>query len=131
MSKKHISCWIEDKNLKEAENCMKIIECRSRSDYIDQAVEFYNGYIHNKNNEEYVNKNIVNTVQGMLNSFEKRMARQMFKQAVEVAKVFWLVVRGFKLEPEDVDELHSDCVEEVKRINGSIRFPYKQKGDEE
>lgn len=128
--KQHISFWIKSSNLKETEINMKAIGCTSRSDYIDNAIEFYNGYIHNKNNEAYVNKNVVNTVQGMLNSFEKRMARQLFKQAVETAKIFWLVVRGFKLEPSDVDELHGDCIEEVKRINGAIRFPYKQSGDE-
>lgn len=53
MSKQHISFWIKNSNLKECEINMKSIGCNSRSDYIDKAVEFYNGYIHNKNNEDY------------------------------------------------------------------------------
>ena len=52
MSKQHISFWIKNSNLKECEINMKSIGCNSRSDYIDKAVEFYNGYIHNKNNED-------------------------------------------------------------------------------
>ena len=127
MDKKHISIWIDENNLKECEANMKLIDCRSRGEYIESAIAFYNGYLHDKNNEAYVNKTVVNTLQGMMDSFERRMARQMFKQAVEVAKVFWLVVRGLGLNPEDVDDLHSDCVEEVKTINGAIRFPYKNK----
>ena len=59
------------------------------------------------------------------------MSRLMFKQAVEIAKVFWLVVKGFHINPEDVDDFHTDCVEEVKRINGAIKFPFKSKGDDE
>ena len=55
----------------------------------------------------------------------------MFKQAVETAKVFWLVVRGLNINPEDVNDLHLDCVEEVKTINGAIRFPYKSREDDE
>ena len=59
------------------------------------------------------------------------MARQMFKKEVESAKVFWLVVRGLNINPEDVNDLHLDCVEEVKTINGAIRFPYKSREDDE
>ena len=44
---------------------MKAIGCKSGSDYIDTAIRFYNGYLHNKHNEEYVNINVVNTVQGI------------------------------------------------------------------
>ena len=129
-NKEHISFWISKENLKEAEMIMKSIDSKSRSDYIDNAVAFYNGYHHNKNNEEYINKNIVDTIQGVMDSFERRMARQMFKQAVEIAKIFWLMVDGFKLTPSQVDDLHNDCVEEVKRINGAIRFPYKNKDED-
>lgn len=129
MSKQHISFWIKDSNLKESEINMKIIGCNSRSDYIDKAVEFYNGYIHNKNNEEYVNKNVINTVQAILDSFEKRMARQLFKQSVEISKIFWLIIKELDIDPSDADTLYADCVEEVKKINGAIQFPYKQKSD--
>ena len=130
MSKQHISFWIKDSNLKESEINMKIIGCNSRSDYIDKAVEFYNGYIHNKNNEEYVNKNVINTVQAILDSFEKRMARQLFKQSVEISKIFWLIIKELDIDPADADTLHASSVDEVKKINGAIKFPYKQKDDE-
>ena len=67
----------------------------------------------------------------MIESLERRIARQMFKQAVKTAKIFWLVVKGFNIEPEDLDDFHTDCVEEVKRINGAIRFPFKSRGYDE
>ena len=128
-SKHHISFWIKDSNLKETEINMTAIGCKSRSDYIDTAVEFYNGYLHNKHNEEYVNKNVVNTVQGMLDSFERRMARQLFKQSVEISKIFWLMVKEMDVNPEDADTLHASCTDEVKKINGAIQFPYNTKDD--
>jgi len=130
-NKEHISVWVKHSNLKEAEMCMKSLECKSRSDYIDAAIEFYNGYLHDKNNEAYANKTIINILQGMMDSFERRMARQMFKQAVEVAKVFWLVVRGLGLNPEDVDDLHSDCVEEVKSIEWQRLLPENKDWNED
>ena len=127
---KHISVWIENEVLKECEANQKLMGLRSRNEYIEQALKFYNGYLHDKNNEDYINKKVENTLKGMVDKLEKRMARQMFKQAVELAKIFWLVVKGFHINPEDVDDFHRDCVEEVKRINGVINFPFRSKNSD-
>lgn len=127
MAKKHISLWVEEDILKKCDANIKLSKLKNRSEFIETAVEFYNGYLHNQVNESFIGKTLMKIFQSTMDNFERRMARQMFKQAVEVAKVFWLVVRGFGLNPEDVDDLHTDCVAEVKTINGAIRFPYKNK----
>jgi hypothetical protein len=41
------------------------------------------------------------------------------------------MVRRLNINPEDVDDLHYECVDEVKRINGAINFPYKTKEADE
>lgn len=127
MAKKHISLWIDEDILKKSDANIKIAKLKNRSEFIEAAIDFYNGYLHNQVNESFIGKTLMNTFQSTMNSFEKCMARQMFKQAVETAKVFWLVVRGLNINPEDVNDLHLDCVEEVKTINGAIRFPYKSR----
>ena len=129
MDKKHISIWIDESDLEECDANIKISHSRSRSDYIPEAVKFYNGYMHSRNDSEFVSKTLMKTMQGMMDSFERRMARQMFKQAVETSKVFWLLLKAFDMEPETVDEFHTDCVEEVKRINGAIQFPMKARDE--
>ncbi|MDO4563343.1 MAG: hypothetical protein Q4C12_05865 [Clostridia bacterium] len=123
MNKSHISIWLDKKQLSECDANMKITECKTRSEYISRAIEFYNGYLHDKNNEAFVCNSVSKTFQSMLSSTERRISRLMFKQAVETAKIFWLMIKAFKYPPEAVDEFHIDCVEEVKRINGAIKFP--------
>ncbi len=130
MAKKHISLWVEEDVLKKCDANIKLSKLKNRSEFIETAVEFYNGYLHNQVNESFIGKTLMKIFQSTMDSFERRMARQMFKQAVEVAKVFWLVVRGFGLNPEEVDDLHIDCVAEVKTINGAIRFPYKNRDED-
>ncbi len=131
-NKKHISFWIEEDDLKELDANIKMASARSRSEYVANAVKFYNGYMHDKNNEEYINSKVINSLDKMMASLENRMARQLFKQSVEICKVFWLIVKGFHLEPEDVEEFHEDCIKEVKRLNGAIELkPSKRKNDEE
>ncbi len=135
MDKKHISLWIDEDTLKKCDANIKLAKVSNRSEYISEAIEFYNGYLHGRNNEKFVGKTLMKMFQGTVDSLERRISRQLFKQSVEIAKVFWLVVRGFELRPESVDELHQDCIEEVKTINGAIRYPYKidktTDGDEE
>ena len=130
MAKKHISFWVEEDILKKCDANIKLSKLKNRSEFIETAVEFYNGYLHNQVNESFIGKTLMKIFQSTMDNFERRMARQMFKQAVEIAKVFWLVVRGFGLNPEDVDDLHTDCVAEVKTINGAIRFPYKNRDED-
>ena len=124
MAKKHISFWIEEKDLKECDANVITSNFKSRSDYVAEAVKFYNSYLHNKNNEDYINQNLKDSLAGMMKRFEKRNARLMFKQAVETSKIFWLLIKQFGINYENADTLHKSCIEEVKKINGAIQYPF-------
>ena len=124
MAKKHISFWIEDKDLKECDANVIASDYESRSAYIAEAVRFYNSYLHNKNNEDYINQNLKDSLAGMMKKFENRTARLMFKQAVETSKIFWLLIKQFGINYENADTLHKSCIEEVKKINGAIQYPF-------
>ena len=124
MAKEHISFWIEEKDLKECDANVIISDYDSRSEYIAEAVRFYNGYLHNKNNEEYVNNMIRDNLTCMMKKFERRTAKLLFKISVEVAKIFWLIIKRYNIDLRDADTLHRSCVDEVKRINGAIEYPF-------
>lgn len=129
MEKKHISLWMDSEILKASDEVIKNGAAKNRSEYFEEALKFYNSYQTGHNYEEYISKTVLKVFQGTMESFEKRMARQLFKQSVEISKIFWLIIKELEIDPEDADTLHADCVEEVKKINGAIQFPYKQKSD--
>ena len=129
MEKKHISIWVEDEVLKRCDANVKLTKSNNRSEYINEAIDFYNSYLHSQNNEDFVSETLMKMFQSTMDSFEKRMSRQMFKQAVEISKIFWLIAKELKVNPENADVLHESCVQEVKRINGAIQFPLAQKDD--
>ena len=131
-NKTHVSFWLDKNDLKECDAMAEATNCRSRSEYIADAVRFYNGYNHDKNNEEYINTKVINSLKKMMTNFENRLGRAMFKQAVEMAKIFWLTCKVYDINPDDCDLFHEDCVQEVKRINGVIEFPRsKRRNDDE
>lgn len=76
MAKKHISLWIDEDILKKSDANIKIAKLKNRSEFIEAAIDFYNGYLHNQVNESFIGKTLMNTFQSTMNSFEKRMARR-------------------------------------------------------
>ena len=131
MEKKHISLWVDEDVLGLCDSYLKMSKLKNRGEFVQEAIRLYCGYLENQISDEFVSKTLITSMQGIVGNLERRMSRLMFKQAVEIAKVFWLVVKGFHINPEDVDDFHTDCVEEVKRISGAIKFPFKSKGDDD
>lgn len=130
MNKKHISLWLKSDILKQCEVNMQLTNSKTRSAYLEKAIEFYNAFLHSKNNENYISKIFLSTLDGKLETTENRIAGMLFKQAVEISKLFHLLAMAFEMSPEDVDKLHYKCVQEVKKINGSIKYPFgKQLSD--
>lgn len=121
--KEHISLWVDIDVLKECKKHFENTDCKNQSEYICKAIKFYNEYQNGKNCEELIENKVMNRVEKAIKNSENRTARLMFKQAVEVAKIFWLLVKVLDIDYEDVDELHADCVQEVRKINGAIEYP--------
>ena len=120
---KHISIWIPNSLLKECDINQIRYNVKNRSEFVVQALEFYNSYLFNRHISEYVNVEILNRMESMLDSLENRIGRQMFKLIVESAKTCRILFDGLEHGIEDYDELHTECVKEAKRINGAITFP--------
>ena len=82
---KHISIWIPNSLLKECNINQIRYEVKTRSEYVVKALEFYNSYLFSKQVSGYINVEILNRLEAMLDSLENRICRQMFKLIVESA----------------------------------------------
>ena len=122
----HTSVWIENKVLEECKSNMERLEIKFFKDYVAEALKFYNRYLKDKSNEEYINKTVIKPIEKMFKNTEDRVARLMFKQAVETAKLFSLLVNELELDTYYIDSLHGEAVDDVKKINGAIKYPYNK-----
>ena len=125
---KHISIWIPNSLLKECIINQIRYEVKTRSEYVIKALEFYNSYLFSKQVSGYINVEIMNRLEAMLDSLENRIGRQMFKLIVESAKICRILFDHLELDMDDFDELHNVCVKEAKHINGAITFPSSMRG---
>ena len=128
----HISLWLENDLYKRCEsNRMRGREILTRTEYVTNALEFYNEYLKVKDSEEYINDKILGRMEAMLSNLENRIGRQMFKSAVESAKIAHVLANEFDIEWEELNDLHVECTNEVKKINGAITFPSAKRNSNE
>lgn len=128
----HISLWLENDIYKRCENNrMRGHEILTRTEYVTKALEFYNEYLKVKESDEYINDKILDKMETMLSNLENRIGRQMFKYAVESAKIAHVLASEFDIEWEELDDLHIQCINEVKKINGAITFPTTKRNPQE
>lgn len=120
--KNKFALWMYPETLERVEKLYREDGCRSRSEFIEKAINFYCGYLTAENYKEYFPEVTVSTVQGALDSFENRMASLIFKYTVELAMMMHVTAASFRVDEDTLSRLRGKCVNDVKRLNGSITF---------
>jgi len=130
MSKTHCSYMIEQEIVDKLEKHYKDDGSRSKSEFVERAINFYCGYVTAENYREFFPKVVLSTIQGTLDSFENRMATLLFKMAVELSVLNRVTAATVDVEELNLTRLRGRCVEDVKRINGCISFAQAVKDEE-
>ena len=117
---KKITVRLKDEMLRKCESAMALSGCGVRNDFITQAIDFYAGYISMQKNVDFLAKVILEAVSGTVKLSENRIARLLFKIAVEMAKLEQMLAAINNMDEETLRQLHIRCVNDVKKINGII-----------
>lgn len=118
--KQKFSLWIHPETLKMIEKNYRDDDCKSKSEFIEKAILFYAGYLTANDYRGYFPNVIVSTLKGSLDSLENRMASLLFKMAVELSMVLHVTAANNEIDDTTLSRLRGMCVEEVKRLHGSV-----------
>ena len=121
-NKVKFALWAYPETLKNVEVHYKNDNCRSQSEFIEKAIKFYIGYLSEEDNINYLSPMITETVKAQIKGTEQRLARLLFKVAVELGKLSHMPAAVNEVDDETLDKLHAMCVNEVRRINGIIDY---------
>ena len=94
----------------------------SRSDFIEMAIHVYCGYLDAVAAEEYLPVVLADTLEGHLNVFADRMAKLLYKQAVELDMVMNIIANDTDIDESQLQKLRAKSVRDVNRTNGKISF---------
>lgn len=118
--KQKFALKISPEILRMVEKNYKEDGCGCRSAFIEKAILFYCGYLTANDYREYFPNVIVSTTKGMLDTFENRMANILFKNTVELSMVLHALAATHNISDETLRELRRMCIDDVKKINGTI-----------
>lgn len=89
---------------------------------MNQALKFYIGYLTSEKIENYMLSTISSVMHATVKDSENRMARAMYKLAVETSKLSHVIAYSHGVDEAALQKLQAKCADEVKRINGAVRF---------
>ncbi len=120
--KARFSVWLHPEIMEQAKRWQKDDNCRSQSEFIEKAIEFYCGYVSSEKNKNYLSNIVVSTLKSIVRESDNRTGRLLFKIAVELAMTMNVLASMEEIDEIDLARLRGNCVEEVKRINGMLSF---------
>lgn len=126
-NKTKFALWVYPQTLKDVENHYRFDNCRSQSEFIERAIKFYIGYLDEEKGVNYISPMITETVKAEIKGTEQRLARLLFKVAVELGKLSHAFAAVNEVDDETMRALHAMCVDEVRKINGIITYENAEK----
>lgn len=101
---------------------MKLTNSQSKNEFVENALIFYCSYLSAKNSDDFLPPALVSAMRGTVQDSENRIARLLFKMAVELSMMMNVLAVGLEINADDLDRLRGQCVRDVKKSNGSITF---------
>lgn len=130
-AKNKTTIWITPEASDLVDSFYTLDNCRTKSVYIEKAIRFYSGYVAENKISDYLSTVVSSSVTKTISGFENRMAKMLFKFAVEHGMMMNLFAAYNDVDKHQLERLRGQCVEEVKRTKGAFSFDdaYKwQKG---
>lgn len=120
--KQKFALWLTPESKAQVEQHFKEDNCKSQSEFIEKAIQFYCGYLDTQNASAYLPRILSDVLEGKLGTFGKRIGRLLFKLTVEQDMTANILAADTDIDLDMLDKLRGRCVQEVKRTNGEISF---------
>lgn len=121
-NKKKFALWMHPDTQKRVKEWYKKDNCGSQSEFIEKAILFYCGYVSSENSTKFLPTAITSALAGVVESSENRMARLLFKLAVEMSMMMNIIASNAEVDEALLQRLRGKCVSDVKKSIGSVTF---------
>ena len=121
-TKTRIPAWLYPSTLEIMDGMLEKSRCKSRSEYLEKAALFYAGYVSGQEACAYLPPALVSAIRGAVQDPENRIARLLFKQAVELDMTMNVLAAAMEIDEETRRSLRGRCVQNVRKTGGAVTF---------
>ena len=105
--------------------------CKTNSEYVEKALEFYHAYVVKRQAPEFLSAAMFRSLKNVLDKTEYARSRALFKLSVEISMLLNVVAAANDFSEADLHALRHTCIDEVMNLNGSITLDDAIKWQEE
>ncbi len=95
---------------------------KSRNDFMRDAVDFYCAWLDREPTERLLMPEMESVIGAKIRDSEERIRNIEFKLGVQIAMLTQLLKNHLNYSDEEMDDLRTDAVRQMKETNGSFRF---------
>ena len=121
-NKRKFALWLYPETLEKVKHLYTEDDCRSKSEFIEKAVQFYIDHLTAEDQRSMLPAAILSSVKGIIAESDNRICRLLFKLAVELDVTMNVVAANSDIDGITLERLKGECVKEVKRLNGNFTF---------
>ena len=120
--KQKVTIFLTPSMKKKIEENYRADNCRSQSEFVEKAVDFYLGYLNTKNARAFLPEVLTTILIGIMNDFAQRIGRQLYKVAVEQNLCNHILISDTDMDQRTYQLMRGRSVREVDSTNGRITF---------
>lgn len=120
--KTRFALWAEKDVLSLVKENYKKDNCKTQSEYIENAIRFYTGYLAAKSADHFLPHVLSSVLEGKLGMLGDRIGRLLFKLTVEESMLMHIIASDTDIDLTTLNKLRGRCVQDAKRTNGEITF---------
>ena len=119
-SKKRTAVWLYPETIEKMDSLLEGDNCKSRSEFIGKALNFYMGYLVSEDTTGYLSKILISAMQGIMKETANRNASNLFRLSVEMSMMMNILAAGLEISDEELRSLRGRCVQQVKKTRGKV-----------
>ena len=120
--KQKVTIFLTPSMKKKIEENYRADNCRSQSEFVEKAVDFYLGYLNTKNASAFLPEVLTTILIGIMDDFAQRMGRMLYKVAVEQNLCNHILISDTDMDQRTYQLMRGRSVREVDSTNGRITF---------
>ena len=114
--KERIGLYLTKENLLWMENNREAGDIKSRSEFVNRAIDFYAGFLKTEKAETYVMQSMASVLHSSIDLSEMRIKEMLYKLAVELAMQNRILARMARVTEKEIEEIRIRSEEEVRKI---------------
>lgn len=114
--------YIDRELLDDLSNYLSQANCRTRNEFIIQAVRFYLGWLRCKSDTQYLTPALESVIDSRLQETEDRLLYVLHNMLREASMMMHVLASICDLDQQELNTLRKTCIKELQEHNGRYRF---------